>query len=172
MPHSLIYFGVRLFVDDRGQAHSVLHDCAFDYPSRWTETLRAQRWPTLPSWQVSSGAGWLQPSGHAAAWTCSRTQSPASSHTRMAGITTDNGALHVDPFPVVALGKRHPSPRGNCRRGSTMCGRKRRKQRKAVTEGGTPSGQRGSSRATATGMWNGSTTAPSTAGCSRVSGRL
>eukprot|EP00667_Euglena_gracilis_P000109 EG_transcript_109 len=38
-PHSLIYLGVRLFVDDRGQAHSVLHDRAVDYP------IRVDRYP-------------------------------------------------------------------------------------------------------------------------------
>ncbi len=36
---SLIYLGVRLFVDDRGQAHSVLHDRAVDYP------IRVDRYP-------------------------------------------------------------------------------------------------------------------------------
>ena len=36
---SLIYLGVRLFIDDRGQAHSVLHDRAVDYP------IRVDRYP-------------------------------------------------------------------------------------------------------------------------------
>jgi hypothetical protein len=31
-PTSLIYIGVRLFVDDKGEAHTVLHDRAVDYP--------------------------------------------------------------------------------------------------------------------------------------------
>ena len=31
-PHSLLYIGVRLFVDDRGEAHCALHDRAVDYP--------------------------------------------------------------------------------------------------------------------------------------------
>jgi hypothetical protein len=30
--NSLIYLGVRLFVDERGEAHTVLHDRAVDYP--------------------------------------------------------------------------------------------------------------------------------------------
>jgi len=37
--NNLIYLGVRLFVDDRGYAHSVLHDRAVDYP------IRVDRYP-------------------------------------------------------------------------------------------------------------------------------
>jgi hypothetical protein len=38
-PTSLIYIGVRLFVDDKGEAHTVLHDRAVDYP------IRVDRYP-------------------------------------------------------------------------------------------------------------------------------
>jgi hypothetical protein len=31
-PHSLLYIGIRHFVDDRGEAHCTLHDRAVDYP--------------------------------------------------------------------------------------------------------------------------------------------
>ena len=38
-PNNLVYLGVRLFVDERGEAHSVLHDRAVDYP------IRVDRYP-------------------------------------------------------------------------------------------------------------------------------
>jgi hypothetical protein len=38
-PTSLIYIGVRLFVDEKGDAHTVLHDRAVDYP------IQVQRYP-------------------------------------------------------------------------------------------------------------------------------
>ena len=38
-PDSIIYIGVRLFKDDKGQAHTVLHDRAVDYP------IPIQRYP-------------------------------------------------------------------------------------------------------------------------------
>ena len=38
-PHNLIFIGIRLFVDDKNEAHTMLHDRAVDYP------IRVDRYP-------------------------------------------------------------------------------------------------------------------------------
>jgi hypothetical protein len=75
---SLIYIGVRLFVDDKGEAHTVLHDRRWTTPSRLTATRSPRPWPTQRSWAASSWDGSWRRSGRAAAWTCSRMRWQAS----------------------------------------------------------------------------------------------